>query len=76
MAQSQYWPVFAQICLPTLHKPKFYRVEKSRSHIFGGTGLGLTIGSRIAEMHGGRITVTSDAGITAFTITLPDILQA
>jgi len=55
---------------------QFYRVEKSRSQAFGGTGLGLTIASRIAEMHGGRINVTSDAGMTTFTVTLPDILPA
>jgi len=61
--------------IPHIFK-QFYRVEKSRSHIFGGTGLGLTIASRIAEMHGGRITVTSNAGITTFTVTLPDILPA
>lgn len=53
---------------------QFYRVEKSRSQAYGGTGLGLTIALRIAEMHGGTISVTSAGGITTFTVTLPHSL--
>ena len=50
---------------------QFYRVEKSRSQAFGGTGLGLTIASRIVEMHGGSIEVKSGNGATTFTVMLP-----
>ncbi|HHD64007.1 MAG TPA: HAMP domain-containing histidine kinase [Desulfobulbaceae bacterium] len=47
-----------------LHKVfnQFYRVEKSRSTIFGGSGLGLTIVKRIVELHHGRIEIDSEFG--------------
>lgn len=38
---------------------RFYRVDKARSRVRGGTGLGLTIVKEIAERHGGKVTVTS-----------------
>ena len=39
---------------------QFYRVEKSRSSTFGGSGLGLTIVKRIVELHHGRIEIISE----------------
>ena len=39
---------------------QFYRVEKSRSSQYGGSGLGLTIVKRIIELHRGNITIESD----------------
>lgn len=55
---------------------QFYRVEKSRSQTYGGSGLGLTIVKRIVELHGGSINVTGSNGWTTFTISLPDLPEA
>jgi signal transduction histidine kinase len=41
-----------------------------------GLGLGLSICKRIAEMHGGRLTVASTAHGTTFTLRLPVVLPA
>lgn len=49
---------------------RFYRVEKSRSHFTGGSGLGLTITKSIIDLHEGEIYVMSTPGRTAFTIKL------
>ena len=50
---------------------RFYRVDPARQHKGDGAGLGLAIVKSIVEVHGGRITVTSTAGRTCFTLTLP-----
>ena len=50
---------------------QFYRVEKSRSQLFGGVGLGLTIVRRIIDLHGGGIAITSGGGWTSCNIVLP-----
>ncbi len=41
---------------------KFYRVEKSRSQKYGGSGLGLTIVDKIARLHGGGVIMESEPG--------------
>jgi histidine kinase len=58
--------------LPHIFK-RFYRVDKSRSRISGGTGIGLTIARQLVKANGGRIWAESagdDQGST-FTFTLP-----
>ena len=50
---------------------QFFRVEKSRSQHYGGTGLGLTIVKKIAELHGGSVNAQSDSGQTTITVILP-----
>jgi signal transduction histidine kinase len=64
--------------IPAEHLPhvfeRFYRVDRSRSRITGGTGLGLTIAKAIVEMHGGHIKVSSSeipGQGAAFTVSLP-----
>ncbi len=51
---------------------RFYRVDKARSREMGGSGLGLSIASWIAQSHEGRIVAESedDKG-SVFTIHLP-----
>jgi len=51
---------------------RFYRVDKSRNEYSGGAGLGLAIARRVIELHGGEISVSSEAGHgTCFMFTLP-----
>ena len=51
---------------------RFYRVDKSRSRSQGGSGLGLAIVKKIAEEHGGTVSVESKPGAgSTFSITLP-----
>lgn len=52
---------------------RFFRVDKSRSRVGGGSGIGLTISKHLVEAHGGNITAESD-GLgkgSIFTISLP-----
>ncbi len=64
-------PIIPEQDLPKVFE-QFFRVERSRSAIFGGSGLGLTIVKQIVELHQGTISVTSSAeGITRFTIDFP-----
>jgi signal transduction histidine kinase len=51
---------------------RFYRIDKSRSRLSGGAGLGLSIVKAIVESHQGTIDVSSTLGAgTKFTISLP-----
>jgi len=54
---------------------RFYRVDKSRSRAFGGSGIGLTIAQSLAQAMGGEIRAESP-GLgrgSSFTLTLPQI---
>lgn len=62
--------------IPAEHLPhlfdRFYRVDPSRQRNGDGAGLGLAIVKSIVEAHGGTVDVASDAGVTCFTIRLPE----
>lgn len=51
---------------------RFYKVDKSRARMEGGSGLGLSIAHKIVELHRGSISVYSKPGEGAeFIVTLP-----
>lgn len=51
---------------------RFFRVDKSRTHPESdGAGLGLAITRAIMEAHGGEISVSSDSGVTWFSLRFP-----
>jgi signal transduction histidine kinase len=57
--------------LPHVFTP-FFRADRSRSRNTGGFGLGLSLARSIAEAHGGRLELASEAGRgTRATLVLP-----
>lgn len=48
---------------------KFYQCDGS--HATAGNGLGLAIVKKVVELHGGKVSVTSENDLTTFTIDLP-----
>ncbi|PDW04590.1 response regulator [Candidatus Viridilinea mediisalina] len=54
----------------------FVQVDASSTRRYGGTGLGLALSQRFAQLLGGTITVTSELGVgSTFTLTLPRHVQ-
>lgn len=50
---------------------RFYRADKSRNRLTGGSGIGLTVAKAIVEAHKGNIGVDSKAGVgTEFVVML------
>lgn len=50
---------------------RFTRGDDSRSRSAGSTGLGLSIVDAVAHAHGGRVSLSSKPGDTAFSVLLP-----
>jgi two-component system, OmpR family, sensor histidine kinase VanS len=56
---------------------KFYKIEKSRSREYGGTGIGLSVVKNILDLHGGTYgVVNTDYGVKFyFNLTILDTLE-
>ena len=52
---------------------KFYQADSS--HSTQGNGIGLAIVKKAVTLHHGDVTVKSDAGLTEFTVTIPDLSE-
>jgi two-component system OmpR family sensor kinase len=50
---------------------RFARGDDSRTRGAGSTGLGLAIVAAVVEAHSGTVAVTSEPGVTTFTVRLP-----
>ena len=56
--------------LPRLFE-RFYRVDESRERSAQSNGLGLSIVATIMQLHNGRYSVSSEAGVTCFELFFP-----
>jgi signal transduction histidine kinase len=64
-------PGIPQEALPHVFE-RFYRADKSRSRVEGGTGLGLTIARQLAQAHGGELSASNHPeGGAVFILSLP-----
>jgi signal transduction histidine kinase len=56
---------------------RFFRASSGRATGASGSGLGLAIVKSLVELHGGRVSVTSEQGIgSTFVLTLPTVRGA
>ena len=66
-------PGISEADLPYIFE-RFYRADKSRNRMSGGSGIGLTIAKAIVEAHKGKIEVISKVDLgTEFIISLPKV---
>jgi signal transduction histidine kinase len=57
--------------LPNLCSP-FWQIDRGLNRKFEGTGLGLSLCKRMAQMHGGELIIASEVGVgTTVTVRLP-----
>ena len=60
--------------IPTIFS-KFHQLDMSQIREIGGIGLGLALGKKIIEVHGGKIWAESELGKgTSIVFTLPKVL--
>jgi signal transduction histidine kinase len=56
---------------------EFFRGQEAKKTVAHGTGLGMAIVKRVAEMHAGKIEVESEPGKgTRFVVTFPAVVPA
>ena len=57
--------------IPKLFQP-FIQIDSALNRQYAGTGLGLSLVKRIVELHGGKVSLTSELGVgSCFAIDLP-----
>ena len=62
--------------ISTLFQP-FVQIDSALNRQYSGTGLGLALVKRIVDLHGGRVSVTSEVGVgSCFKVDLPCITAA